>query len=989
MDSLEVGERSGTGRAAVIRAPRFVGREREMTALEQALSTPAAVVWIEGEAGIGKSRLLREYLATSAGQARRALVARCPPLRHPHTLGPVVDAVRHATDHVDALRLSPLAGALRPLFPEWAGDLPPAPEPAEDATAVRHRVFRALAELLGGLRVTVLAVEDVHWADEATLEFLLFLASGVPQPMSLVVTCRPEDVQAGSLLQRLVTRLAADSASAAGRRRLTLSPLDAVGTAELVSSMLVGQEVSAGFADFVHQRTEGVPLAVEGSVRLMADRADLAFRGGGWERRRLDRIGVPATVRDMVLERLGRLGPDTQAVLGAAAVLGELADEATVRAVAGLAEGRAHTGLCDALDGGLLDDDGQGQVSFRHVLACQAVYEALPAPRRRLLHRRAGRALERLIPPPVAELAEHFRQADEKSEWCRYGEQAADLALASGDEATAGALLHDLIVNAGLTAPSVVRLIKKFPFASFAGPARYLELEHRLRSLLDSQALQPSQEADVRVQLGNVLLLMGEDDAGRAELEQAIPYLAHDPNEAARAMMRLGWPRSSSSLPVSAHLRWLQHAAELVVPSMTAADRLCLAADQATARLMLGDSDGWARAARIPDDAPVSAERQQITRANSNIGDMAMLWGRYGVARLRLDRALTLAERHHYPRYQSVALITRAHLDWFTGAWDGLAERANALASPEDILPLARLEALLVTGLLEAAAGAHAQAAKRLESVLGGQRRSGVLADSMEPAAALSRLALADGRTSEALEITEEPADIVARKGTWVWATDLGPARVAALAATDRIGEARNLIAAFTRGLRGRDAPGPRAGLASCRAILAEALGQHAAAAGLFARASVAWQALPRPYEALLAQERQARCQIASGKPEVALPLLAAVREQLIALGALGDADRVVATLREHGIAAKRPQRGGRRSYGDRLSPRELEVTRLVATGRSNRQIAEVLCLSPRTVDQHLSAAMRKLGVSSRTALAMQATGGDLGAAETCADGHS
>jgi DNA-binding CsgD family transcriptional regulator len=198
---------------------------------------------------------------------------------------------------------------------------------------------------------------------------------------------------------------------------------------------------------------------------------------------------------------------------------------------------------------------------------------------------------------------------------------------------------------------------------------------------------------------------------------------------------------------------------------------------------------------------------------------------------------------------------------------------------------------------------------------------------------------------------------------------------VAALAADDRLGEAAKLTEAFARGLRGRDAPGPRAGLATCRAILAEARGEHASATRLFARAAVAWQALPRPYEALLAQERQAGCQIAAGKREAALSLLVEVRERLIALGALGDADRVVACLREHGVAAKRPQRGGRRAHGNRLSPRELEVTHLVATGRSNRQIADVLFLSPKTVAQHLSSAMRKLGVSSRTALAVLATG--------------
>lgn len=83
MASLGAREHSGTARGAVIHAPGFVGRQREVTALGQALSAPPAVVWIEGEAGIGKSRLLREYLATPAGRANRVLMAYCPPLRHP------------------------------------------------------------------------------------------------------------------------------------------------------------------------------------------------------------------------------------------------------------------------------------------------------------------------------------------------------------------------------------------------------------------------------------------------------------------------------------------------------------------------------------------------------------------------------------------------------------------------------------------------------------------------------------------------------------------------------------------------------------------------------------------------------------------------------------------------------------------------------------------------------------------------------------------
>src|SRR5215467_3160541 len=119
--------------------PSFVGRERELAALGEALAAGPAVVLVEGEAGIGKSRLVREFLTSPTVRGQRVLVSACPPFRQPHTLGPVVDAVRQATADVGGLRLSALGGALRPLFPEWASVLPLTPEPLEDATAARHR----------------------------------------------------------------------------------------------------------------------------------------------------------------------------------------------------------------------------------------------------------------------------------------------------------------------------------------------------------------------------------------------------------------------------------------------------------------------------------------------------------------------------------------------------------------------------------------------------------------------------------------------------------------------------------------------------------------------------------------------------------------------------------------------------------------------------------------------------------------------------------
>ncbi|WP_078509872.1 ATP-binding protein [Streptomyces sp. Tu 6176] len=317
--------------AVPVRVPRLVGRRAELEQVVGALSRGPATVLVEGEAGVGKSRLLQEALGTPAVRARGPLVAVCPPFEEALTLGPVVDAVRQSRTGPAGLELTALAGALRPLFPEWAHALPPAPEPLHDAGAARHRLFRALAELLDRLGTEILVVEDVHWADDATLGFLLFVAARRPRRISLVVTYRPEETAAGSPLLRLSARPAVGAAHV----RLCLAPLTVAGTAALVSSMLDDEHVSDAFARFLHRRTEGLPLAVEESVRLLRDRSDLVRSRGEWVRRTLEDISVPPTIRDAVLERFARLDPDVQEVLRAAAVLTEPADDRLVARVGG------------------------------------------------------------------------------------------------------------------------------------------------------------------------------------------------------------------------------------------------------------------------------------------------------------------------------------------------------------------------------------------------------------------------------------------------------------------------------------------------------------------------------------------------------------------------------------------------------------------------------------------------------------------------------
>lgn len=364
-----------------------------------------------------------------------------------------------------------------------------------------------------------------------------------------------------------------------------------------------------------------------------------------------------------------------------------------------------------------------------------------------------------------------------------------------------------------------------------------------------------------------------------------------------------------------------------------------------------------------------------------------MRWGRYGEARRLLTTALARAREYRYQRLHDMILVTLAHLDWFTGAWDGLAERAAALAEL-DAEPLLQLDAVLITALLDGAVGGTGTGTgtapggtveERLRQVLDAGLRRGIVDVPLEPAAALARIRLAEGSAAEAVELTDGPAEVVARKDIWLWATEFAPVRTRALIADDRPREARKFVADLAEGLAGRSLPAADAALESCRGTLAEGEGRFAEAADAFGRAAAIWERLPRPYEALLAAERQVGClraapERAGPQPQGGLAELTRVEAGFTALGAGADAERVRTVLRAAGAPVRQIWRGGRRGYGDQLSPRELEVVRLMLTGLTNPAIAQALSRSPKTIAAQLNSAMRKYGVTSRTALAVNVT---------------
>jgi DNA-binding CsgD family transcriptional regulator len=210
---------------------------------------------------------------------------------------------------------------------------------------------------------------------------------------------------------------------------------------------------------------------------------------------------------------------------------------------------------------------------------------------------------------------------------------------------------------------------------------------------------------------------------------------------------------------------------------------------------------------------------------------------------------------------------------------------------------------------------------------------------------------------------------VVSAKGIWVWARDLAPVAVQALLASGLRTKAHDLAEAFATGLRDRDAPAARAASAFCRAMVLSAEDRHYAAVRMLGRAERLWRELPCTYEAAQVREARARC-LLDQRDKRGANLLRDAMDTFDSLGASWDARRVRAELRAHAPAVRTASHRGRKASGNGLSPRETEVARLAGMGKKNREIAEALFLSQRTVEAHVASALRKLGAQSREALA-------------------
>ncbi|MFC5183247.1 helix-turn-helix transcriptional regulator [Actinomadura harenae] len=953
---------SADGRSVVGRvvSPLLVGRDEEMARLVGAVARAPAVVVVTGEAGIGKTRLVAEMAGRPELRGRRVLTGTCRRIREPFPLGPIVEALRDtaaALGEEGAGALSRVAGALRPLLPELEDVLPPAPQPLGDRLAERHRIFRGLAQVFAALGPTVLVVEDAHWADEQTLEFLDYLLAGPPPALSVVVTYRGED--AGPDVRLVTARPAAEVT----RERIELAPLDVARTRELTQAILDADRITDELAAYLCERASGVPLAVQELLALLRQRGTLAWRRGRWARRTVAELDVPVRVRDSVLERVARLSDGARAVAEAAAVLMTAVPQAVLLDAA---RGGTADGLDEAVESGLIGERG-GDFGFRHVLAAQAVSEEIPTARRRDLHGRAADAVRHLDRVPLGVLAHHLRESGRVAEWVDVAVRAAERATELRDDAEAFRLLDGVLRDADLEPvrrAELTVLLAKAAFETLRVPdlrtvfARALaaDLPRRLR-------------AELRLRLGLYLDSVGLDpDEKWVSVRESVEHLDQRAGLAAWGMLALGMPTEPTGLPVAERRGWVDRAIATLPNIEEPAQRQFVLGKASMARLLTGDPR-WTDLRDRIRGGPAEIDSR---RANAfySLGIGAGFAGHHEVARDSLRTALEIGTE--MDPTGGIAYRSRAGLllvSYLRGEWDGLADAVpEVLDGLRDRTESMFAEAVAVC--LDVAADNPPGIVDRLRAVA----EVAVPGDAMLLAVIVDawlRPAVAGGAAAEALADTAAYVDLWETRGMWAAGVRAVPSLVEALIADGRTDDARALTERYTDRLAGLDAPMAQCALTYARGLLAAADGGGSRAGAAYAAAAEGYERLPAPYEAARAREHAAGALRGVDAP-AASAFLARAATAFERLGATRDLDRVARTARRRGIElAPRPApRRGPRGYGGALSPREREVAELAASGLTNRDIASRLYVSPKTVEKHLASALRKLGLRTRAGLA-------------------
>jgi DNA-binding CsgD family transcriptional regulator/tetratricopeptide (TPR) repeat protein len=826
-------------------------------------SSQGRLVLVGGEAGVGKTLFLRRFCRAN-GERARVLWGACVPLRTPRPLGPLVDVAEATRGELEQL----VAAGTRP-----------------------HDVAAALLGELRRTSPTLLVLEDLHWADEATLDVLALLAARIASAPALVLASYRDDEldrthQLRLLLGELVRRPG----------RMKLEALSRAAVAELARPYGVDPEQ-------LYRRTGGNPFFV---TEVLA--------AGGEQ--------VPETARDAVLARTARLSEPARGLLDAVAVIPGHLEIGLLEVLAGELVER----LEECLASGMLAAESGG-VAFRHEIARLAVEGAISPERRLLLHQRGLRALAARPDPDVAALAHHAEAAGDAESVLRWAPLSAERAAASGSHREAAAQYA-----------RALRFTSRRPLEEQATLLEQLSNERYLTDEFDAaiEAIERASECyrtlgDARKQgvslglLSRRLWCTGRTEEAEETARQAVDMLEQlsPGRELAMAYECL------ASLYMN--LEDAERSTEWGTRAIALAERfgdnevlIYALNDVGTGEFLVGIPGGREKLERSLELARQAGLDAPVGRAYVHLVWAATRQRLYDVALQYLEVGLEYCRERDLELWSWHLIGDQARIALDQGRWEDAADLAGlVLREPRTSISVPVLQGLCVLGLLRARRG-DPGAWDVLDEARQIAKPSGGLQERAPVAAAWAEAAWLEGDRDGVRAATDAVFELaIERRSPWV------------------AGE----LACWRR----------RAGIQEkMPPFVAEPYALQMR--GDWQQAAELWTDIGCPYESALA--------LADADDEVALRR---ALDQLQDLGARAAAAIVARRLRERGVrGVPRGPRPATRKNSAGLTARELEVLALLAEGLRNADIAVRLVVSPKTVDHHVSAILRKMNVRTR-----------------------
>jgi predicted ATPase len=407
--------------------------------IDQTRSGKGQVALLSGEAGIGKSRLVAEVKTYAASHDFLLLQGSCFPTDHAIPYAPLLDLLRSfLAGHslaTPASEMMQVAQAFLPLLPDVGhllSDVSPVPPLTSlDPEQEKRRRFEILADFLTAQAVerpVFLIMEDLHWSDDVSLEFLHYLARRCSvYPLLLLLTYRSDEVLPG--LRHFLAQL--------DRERLVQEISLARLTRDEVEAMLraiftLPRSARLELPDPIYALTEGNPFFIEETLKSLIAAGEIFYADGRWDRKELREVHIPRSVKDAVQERTDQISESGRRVLTLAAVAGRRFDFGLLQQLTDYDEQQLLVLMKELIAAQLVVEESAEQFAFRHALTRQAVYADLLVRERKSLHRRIADTMEHLFESSadarLADLASHFYEASAWEKALAYGERAGELA---------------------------------------------------------------------------------------------------------------------------------------------------------------------------------------------------------------------------------------------------------------------------------------------------------------------------------------------------------------------------------------------------------------------------------------------------------------------------------------------------------------------------------------------------------------------------------